>query len=82
MHLGLFHSVTNAPQIRDLILERLRRYRESGLGDPEEAGQRALSPPERRTESAPYPLATTSPDLLTAARELAAEARALRISLG
>ena len=34
MHLGLFHSVTNAPEIRDLILDRLRRFRESGLGDP------------------------------------------------
>jgi len=82
LHQGRFHSVTNAPQIRDLILERLRRYRESGLGDPEEAGRRVLSPPERGAESAPYPLATTSPDLLTAARELAAEARALRNSLG
>jgi hypothetical protein len=91
MHLGLFHSVTNAPEIRDLILERLRRFRESGLGDPEEAGRRGplashspgegWSPPERGTESAPYPLATSSPDLLAAARELAAEARALRISL-
>ncbi len=82
MHMGLFHSVTNAPQIRDLILDRLRRFRESGLGDPEEVGRRVSSPPERGTESAPYPLATTSPELLAAARELVAEARALRVSLG
>jgi len=82
LHQGRFHSVTNAPQIRDLILDRLRRYRESGLGDPEETGRRDDSPPERGTESTPYPLATSSPDLLTAARELAAEARALRVSLG
>ena len=82
MHTGLFHSVTNASEIRDLILERLRRFRESGLGDPEEVGRRVPSPPERGTESAPYPLPTASPDLLTAARELAAEARALRASLG
>ncbi len=71
MHLGLFHSVTNAPEIRDLILDRLRRFRESGLGDPEETSQ-------------PASIATASPsssELLAAARELAAEARALRVSL-
>ena len=82
LHQARFHSVTNAPQIRDLILDRLRRYRESGLGDPEEAGRRALSPPSSVKEPAPYPQPTSSPDLLTAARELAAEARALRESLG
>ena len=73
MHLGLFHSVTNAPQIRDLILERLRRFRESGLGDPEE------NAPQPSTAATSEPAA---PDLLAAARELAAEARALRVSLG
>lgn len=82
MHHGLFHGVTNAPEIRDLILERLRRFRESGLGDPEEAGRRVPSPLEHGTESAPYPLATHSPELLAAAQELAAEARALRSALG
>ncbi len=80
MHAGLFHSVTNAPEIRDLILERLRRFRESGLGDPDEVGRRVSSPPERGTESAPY-LLLTSPELLAAAQELATEARALRTSL-
>lgn len=72
MHLGLFHSVTNGSEIRDLILERLRRFRESGLGDPEE-------------KNAPLPLvapAVGSPELLAAAHELAAEAKALRVSLG
>lgn len=68
MHHGLFHSVSNATEIRDLILERLRRFRESGLGDPDENPQSA--------ESAPTPAAPD--DLLGAARELAAEARALR----
>ncbi|AOS45210.1 Bacterial membrane flanked domain protein [Lacunisphaera limnophila] len=74
MHLGLFHSVTNPDEIRDLILARLRHFRESGLGDPEE-------------KSSPVAAATTaslagSDDLLAAARELAAEARALRATLG
>lgn len=84
MHLGLFHSVTNGAEIRDLILARLRHFRESGLGDPEEVGRRVPSPQQRGTESAPYPTPSmpASPDLLAAARELAAEARALRASLG
>jgi len=69
MHHGMFHSVTNASEIRDLILERLRRFRESGLGDPDDKTARAH----------PAPAATASePDLLIAARELAMEARALR----
>jgi len=70
-HHGLFHSVTNAPEIRDLILERLRRFRESGLGDPEE---------KSHVPSVTLPTArmTASSNLLAAARELAAEARALR----
>jgi membrane protein YdbS with pleckstrin-like domain len=73
MHLGLFHSVTNADEIRDLILERLRRFRESGLGDPEE-----------KSAAVATPAATTQgpDDLLAAARELATEARALRTALG
>ena len=73
MHLGLFHSVTNAPEIRDLILERLRRFREIGLGDPDEKSQPLAIAPAAMPSSA---------ELLTAARELAAEARALRASLG
>ncbi len=35
MHTGLFENVTNAQEIRDVILERLSRFREAGLGDPE-----------------------------------------------
>jgi membrane protein YdbS with pleckstrin-like domain len=73
MHLGLFHSVTNADEIRDLILERLRRFRESGLGDPEEKSH-AIAP---ALSAAPG-----TDDLLAAARELATEARALRSALG
>lgn len=73
MHLGLFHSVTNPAEIRDLILERLRRYRESGLGDPEEK-----SPAPAISAAPPSP---NDAALLDAARALAAEARALRTSL-
>lgn len=66
MHTGLFHSVTNATEIRDLILERLRRFREAGLGDPDDKTQSIASRP------------TTPADTLAAARELSTEARALR----
>jgi membrane protein YdbS with pleckstrin-like domain len=73
MHLGLFHSVTNPDEIRDLILDRLRRFRESGLGDPEEKSSPVMAPAlVNDTESA---------ELLSAARDLAAEARALRATV-
>lgn len=68
LHTGVFHGVENASEIRDLILDRLRRYRESGLGDPDD---HASSPPHSPTEPA------TTPALI-AAREVLAEARALR----
>src|SRR5688572_20328890 len=74
MHLGLFHSVTNAPEIRDLILDRLRRFRESGLGDPDEK-------PTSPSDSSLTQTTATAADTLAAARELLAEARALRASL-
>ncbi len=74
MHLGLFHSVTNASEIRDLILERLRRFRESGLGDPDEKQTQLATSPVSVAQS-------NSGELLAAARELAAEAQALRRAL-
>lgn len=70
MHTGLFENVSNAQEIRDLIGERLRRFREAGLGDPEEKVTPAAVP---RTMAV-----SISPNALIAARELAAEARALR----
>jgi hypothetical protein len=68
MHTGVFHGVENAAEIRNLILERLRRFRESGLGDPEEIPRsQAQSVPELADQSA-----------VEAARELLMEARKLR----
>jgi uncharacterized membrane protein YdbT with pleckstrin-like domain len=72
MHEGLFRHVTNAREIRDLILERLRRFRESGLGDPEEETMATLEPTAA---------AAPSVDALAAAGELLAEAKALRAAL-
>lgn len=36
MHHAVFHGVANAGEIRDLILARLKRFREAGLGDPDD----------------------------------------------
>jgi membrane protein YdbS with pleckstrin-like domain len=71
MHSGLFHCVTNAEEIRNLILERLRLFREAGLGDPDEKPTHPPSP------TSPVVHATA----IAAARELASEARALRAAL-
>ena len=72
MHRARFHAVENAPEIRDLILERLRRYRQAGLGDPDD--------PNHAEEHAPPPLPPPG-DAIEAAREVLAEARALRGSI-
>lgn len=67
LHTGVFHSVENAADIRDLILDRLRKFRETGLGDPDDHGHH------------PGLAAPASPgEALTAAQELLTEARALR----
>ncbi len=70
LHTAVFHAVDNAPEIRDLILDRLRRFRETGLGDPDEPAPAARFAP-----------ASASAGALLAARELLAEARALRRAL-
>lgn len=72
MHEAVFHGVDNAFELRDLILDRLRRFREAGLGDPDEP-----------TELDPVAdvRATSHGDALAAAREVLAEARALRTEL-
>ena len=70
LHTGVFHSVGNANEIRDLILERLRRFRQAGLGDPDDHGP----PPAVAVPAA-------SGDALAAAHELLTEARALRSAL-
>jgi uncharacterized membrane protein YdbT with pleckstrin-like domain len=40
-HLASFESVDNASEIRDLLMERLRVYRDSGLGHHSRAEQHA-----------------------------------------
>lgn len=70
LHTGVFHSVANAPEIRDLMLARLRAFREAGIGDPD----RSVEPTKSVVTG------TTSPEALTAAREVLSEARALRLA--
>ena len=76
LHTGVFHGVDNAQEIRDLILERLRRFRETGLGDPDEAKRASIEPPLLPAH------APTDPSALAAAKEVLAEARALRRLIG
>lgn len=72
LHTGIFHGVEHAREIRDLILERLRRFRQAGLGDPDDphAGHPGPADPEDQPAQA-----------VAAAQELLAEARALRAAL-
>ncbi len=73
LHTGIFHSVDNANEIRDLILERLRQFRQAGLGDPDDHHDHAVQPAHNS--------AAANTDALAAAREVLAEARALRSTL-
>jgi uncharacterized membrane protein YdbT with pleckstrin-like domain len=41
MHVAYFRGVANAEQIRDLLREGVRRQRDTGLGDPDEAAHAA-----------------------------------------
>ena len=64
-HMAIFAGVDCAEAIRDLIVERLRRYRDAGLGDPEE---------RHKVEAA----GRADEAVLAAARRVLAEARGLR----
>jgi membrane protein YdbS with pleckstrin-like domain len=47
MHRAILRGLDNAPFVRDLVLEHLRRHRTAGLGDPDDrasAGLRAFNP--------------------------------------
>lgn len=76
LHTGVFHSVDNATEIRDLILDRLRLFRATGLGDPDDHPHTSLAP----APSLPLTSATAA-TTLAAARELITEARELRRTL-
>jgi hypothetical protein len=71
MHTGVLRAVDNAESVRDLILDRLRKLHDAGLGDPDDRHHAA-------TLVAPGEGAVA---LRAAARELVDEARALRSAL-
>lgn len=73
MHSGVFTGVDNAEVIRDLIIDRLRQFRETGLGDPDERRN-----PARGNTAVPDGIEDPA---LAAANELLAEARALRTTV-
>ena len=67
MHVAYFRGVDNAEEIRDLLREGVRRQKDAGLGDPDDAHH--------------APAASASDDDVGAAvAELLAESRALRIA--
>jgi uncharacterized membrane protein YdbT with pleckstrin-like domain len=66
LHLARFRGVDNAGTIRDLVLERMKRAREAGLGDPDDAAEAAASGPSA---------------LERAAREVREESAALRLAV-
>lgn len=72
LHTGVFRSVENAEEIRDLIVDRLKKYRETGLGDSDTRTSQALAARHERGGG------RLSPDVIAAARDLLSEARALR----
>ncbi len=74
LHTAVFQSVEHANEIRDLILERLRLFRATGLGDPDDQHPPAPALTDQ-------PATAHLPATLTAARELLAEARELRRTL-
>ncbi|MBE2213175.1 MAG: PH domain-containing protein [Opitutaceae bacterium] len=76
MHRAVFQGVENGQEIRDTILARLRLFRESGLGDPDDHLSHAASAPAAQPVAA-----TTATDAMRAAREVLAEVRALRSQL-
>src|SRR5688572_12787642 len=70
LHTVRFRGVDNATEIRELITARLRKLKDSGLGDRDEL-------PAARTLS----LTASQPAVILALRDLAAEASALRRSV-
>ena len=65
-HVAWFRGVDNAPQVRELIQSRLRRWKDAGLGDHD--------------DHAPELSTTSGADLIAALREVQAAASAMRES--
>jgi membrane protein YdbS with pleckstrin-like domain len=83
LHLAYFRGVANAEEIKTLILDRLRRLRGAGLGDPDEAeegqGEAPAALPVVAATGFEVPAAGGS--AAAAAREVLDESRRLRQAL-
>lgn len=75
LHRGYLRGVGDPEAIRDVIRERVRRYRDSGLGDPREPGAAERPAPGRA-------VGDRARGAGAAARELLDEVRALRSEAG
>lgn len=83
MHRSSFHAVENAAEIRDLILARLQRFRQAGLGEPDDENQSAGATDgelEETSSSLPVPSGVEG-GAIAAARSVLSEAQALRRTL-
>ncbi len=74
MHIAHFRGVDNAEKIRDIIMQRLKHLKDSGLGDLDDASEAI----EHAPPGAPALDPGTSPALRDALAELHAEAKAFR----
>jgi uncharacterized membrane protein YdbT with pleckstrin-like domain len=66
MHIGYFRGISNAEEVRNLMIERMQRLRDTGLGDPDEHPEETGRAQEQENP------------VLLAAEDLLVEARALR----
>jgi len=89
-HEARFRGVANAAELRDLVRERVRRYRDAGLGDAHAPAPLAAGVPAALPAGGAAPLGTppsaggapsASGPALAAAQELLGEVRALRGAL-
>ena len=71
MHIGYFRGIADAEQVRDVMLQRLREAKDSGLGEGDEV-QRAAAP----ARAGPGP--ASSERFVSALQVVVDEARALR----
>jgi membrane protein YdbS with pleckstrin-like domain len=75
-HHGMLVGIENAEQVRDLILALLKKYRDAGLGDTDDARRAALA-----AAKPAGPAGSLSPDAMARLREVLDEARALKASV-
>lgn len=89
-HEALFEGVDNADEIRGILRERIRRHRDSGLGDPDDVDHELPEPADRGSAvqlavAAVQPAAPADSGgsaAVRAAKNLLEEARALRSAFG